>query len=85
VYPKLGEAEITLTEIEELVLEVGEGITQVMSEVEEPRRLVCPQCKGETVYKGKKARQVVTVTGTVRIRRNYFYCPACEQGFFPPG
>jgi uncharacterized protein with PIN domain len=45
----------------------------------------CPECGGSLQNKGKKKRQVLHREGEVRLERNYYYCPACKQGFFPPG
>jgi hypothetical protein len=44
----------------------------------------CPGCGGGLVYKGKKSREVLHREGQVRLSRDYYYCPACRQGVFPP-
>jgi hypothetical protein len=45
----------------------------------------CPHCGGVVQNKGQKQRQVLHREGEMRLGRNYYYCPACEQGFFPSG
>jgi hypothetical protein len=45
----------------------------------------CPGCGQGMVYKGQKAKRVVTTTGEVTVKRAYYYCPDCRQGYFPPG
>jgi transposase len=45
----------------------------------------CPLC-GETLQnKGKQRRQVVSLRGEVTLERNYYECPTCRKGYFPPG
>ncbi len=46
---------------------------------------VCSQCGQALVPKGKQARGVSHLEGEVRVEREYYYCDACQQGFFPPG
>jgi hypothetical protein len=36
-------------------------------------------------YKGKKGKRLVTEVGGVRVERDYFHCPTCKVGLFPPG
>jgi hypothetical protein len=44
---------------------------------------VCPGCGGVVEHKGQKKRQVLHREGEVQVERDYYYCPACRQGFFP--
>lgn len=46
---------------------------------------VCPNCGEGVQNKGQKKRQVLHREGEMRLERNYYYCPACQQGFFPSG
>lgn len=46
---------------------------------------ICPECGGALQSKGKKRRGVLHREGEVKIERDYYYCPACKQGIFPPG
>jgi hypothetical protein len=85
--------EITLTEIEQLVLvagqEIGEGLTAAL--VEESVRVgqmpgpACAECGQEMHYKGLKQKRVVSETGEVEVNRAYYYCETCKAGLFPPG
>lgn len=93
----LGEDEavegMTLTEIEEAALEVGEeleaAITAELAKAgetrEERERPDCPGCGDELRHKGYRTKEVITRTGEVKIRRAYYYCQTCRRGFFPPG
>ncbi len=45
----------------------------------------CVECGGALQNKGKKKREVLHREGRVKLERNYYYCPDCERGFFPPG
>ena len=45
----------------------------------------CPHCGGAVQNKGRKSRQVLHREGELRLEREYSYCPACRQGFFPSG
>jgi hypothetical protein len=85
--------EISLTEIEQLSLQVGERVREAVlgslvqaSARGEPNGGVrCPECGGRMQRKGERTRQVVTEAGEVRVSRAYYSCPACRRGLFPPG
>lgn len=79
--------EIALSEIEQLVLEAREEMSEQMlaaltevGEWEQPR---CPWCGGRMHYKGRRSRQVVTLSGEVRLSSAYYYRPSCQTGFPP--
>jgi uncharacterized protein with PIN domain len=80
---------LSLTEMEALVgrveMRLRQGLMQALVE-DTPRQGLseCPQCGGAVRYNGVKAKQVVTVRGEVRVARDYYHCPACQAGFFPP-
>jgi len=81
-----------LTQIEEIILKLrerfGEQMAQKISEQQEKRqpaeREYSPRCGGKMVNKGAKGNQVESRIGPLKIERDYYYCPACEQGIFPP-
>jgi DNA repair exonuclease SbcCD ATPase subunit len=86
--------EIKLSDIEQTVHEVGEAIKadltaglveQVSEEAETVPGPVCPECGQEMHYKGHKAKQLITETGAVTVKRAYYYCETCRSGLFPPG
>jgi len=86
--------EIKLSDIEQAVHEAGETIKanltrglveQVSEEDVSVPGPVCPHCGQEMHYKGHKAKQLITETGEVTVKRAYYYCETCRSGFFPPG
>ena len=86
--------EIKLSDIEQAVHEAGEAIKadltaglveQVSEEPGEVPGPSCPHCGQEMRYKGHKAKQVITETGEVTVKRAYYYCDTCRSGLFPPG
>ena len=83
----------TLTQLEEVVLELRERLGQRMSEVvlskEEATqpavKPACSVCGEEGAYKGRKKVVVESRLGALELERGYYYCPHCQRGFFPPG
>jgi len=79
--------EITLEEIEALALEtrgkVGEQVTAALSEVMVWQEVVCADCGDKMQHKGVRTKQVVTMSGEVKLRSPYYYCPVCHTGFSP--
>jgi hypothetical protein len=56
-----------------------------VSQARPPERPVCPHCETPVESRGPHERQVTTHQGkTLRLRRSYGRCPACQVGFFPP-
>jgi len=47
--------------------------------------LHCPVCGTKLQKKGQKEKVVVSLAGEVVVKRDYYYCPQCRRGFFPPG
>lgn len=88
-----GSAPPNLSQIEEEILKTRKGISQAMIEGlisgEESQGPVkapeCPKCHVEMENKGKRERVVETRLGTLRMKREYYACPECGEGFFPPG
>ena len=88
-----GSAPPNLSQFEEEILQARKGISQAMMEgmlsgeesqgpVEAP---ACPQCHVRMENKGKRDKVIETRLGTLRMRREYYACPECGAGFFPPG
>jgi len=88
-----GSAPPNLSQFEEEILKARQGISQAMIEgllsgeesqgpVEAPQ---CPHCQVAMENKGKRDKVVETRLGTLRLRREYYVCPRCRAGFFPPG
>ena len=86
-----GKAELELSEIEDLALEMerelGQVLTQALveSQGEKGQGVKCPVCQQQMTYKGKKVRHLRTRSGEVQAARPYYYCSHCHSGHFPPG
>lgn len=82
--------ELQLGDIERMVREAGEQVMErftneiVREEAQGEESSICPECGQKMRYKGRKARDLVTETGEVRMERAYYYCPRCQKGVFPP-
>ena len=82
-----------LTQIEARALDLRQQFGQALSEsalasqenVDPVSLPACPQCGKPMRPKGTKPKTVVARVGALKLARQHFYCPACEQGFFPPG
>ena len=44
----------------------------------------CQQCGKRMERKGAKGRQISSLVGELEYKREYYYCRACGEGFFPP-
>jgi hypothetical protein len=82
-----------LEELEGFVLqlrrEFGATIAEAVIGQLDNRRQVkgppCPARGGVMVNKGLKRKELETRVGEVSIEREYYHCPACAGGVFPPG
>ena len=82
-----------LTQIEDEVLalraELGESMLQTIiaaQEAEQPTVVPrCPQCGQPLEDKGRRPHHTISRVGEVTLSREYYDCPACQRGFFPPG
>lgn len=82
-----------LTQIEEIVLELRQQLSQTMTEAvldsQEAVRPVpgpcCNSCHQEMRYKGMYPKTVSSWVGEIKLDRAYFYCDRCQRGLFPPG
>ena len=81
---------LTITDIEGLARSVGQAMGQEISqtladeESEREESRDCPKCGQKMRDKGKKERDIISETGTIRVERTYYYCEACREGVFPP-
>jgi uncharacterized protein with PIN domain len=81
-----------LTQIEDIVLELRQELGESMvanvlsaQEAAQPVQATCPECGRELRTKGARPGQVLSRVGEIQLGRGYYYCPACQTGFFPPG
>lgn len=85
--------EPTLGQLEDQILVLRKRIGQQAAEIlladEENNSPVlepkCPKCGRPTRYKGRKEIQVESLLGSLRLKRGYYWCEACQCGFFPSG
>jgi hypothetical protein len=88
---ELPEAARSLDELEDLADRVGkeatrhvlEELVQRRQEPDLPGEHACPTCQRRGQYKGRYGLAVVTSVGRIRVRRPYFYCGSCRQGYVP--
>lgn len=82
---------VTMSDMEKATGVMGEAImqhtlqclveTQQTAPLDEVR---CEKCHVRMSRRGKRKRQLVTVRGEVEVERQYYVCPKCGAGYFPP-
>jgi len=83
-------SELTMTDIEKLVGEMGHEVTQsatqaiTQREQAEPSEVICEACQVRMQKRGKRKKHVVTKRGEIELERQYYVCPQCNAGIFPP-
>jgi len=79
-----------MTDIEDLVGMMGDEVTQgalqaiAQGEQAEPSVVICETCQVRMHKRGQRKKQVVTKRGEIELERQYYVCPACNAGVFPP-
>jgi ribosomal protein S27AE len=48
----------------------------------EPR---CPECGRAMRYGGRRRKTMASKAGEIGLERDYYHCPGCGTGLFPPG
>lgn len=48
-----------------------------------PAPMICPRCGRALKDKGIKPKEILTLFGTITVRRRYGYCGACKKGEYP--
>ena len=82
---------IRMSDMEALTGEMGhelmQGTMQSLSETQQavPEEVWCEQCNTLMHKRGKRKKQVLTLRGEVEVERQYYMCPSCGEGTFPPG
>lgn len=83
--------EITMDDMETLTGEMGhelmQGTMQSLGESQqtEPNEVRCEPCNTAMHKRGKRKKQVITLRGEIEVERQYYVCPCCDAGTFPPG
>lgn len=87
---KVGERDLTLDEIEDLVEETGREVDQwVQGELIDAQsppatnRAACPQCGGAARYKQTVSAQLLTIHGLQEVTSRHYHCVSCGSGFSP--
>lgn len=81
---------LTISDIERLARSVGQTLMQDISqeladeESGQAESRMCPKCGHKMRDKGRKERNIISETGTIRVERAYYYCETCREGVFPP-
>lgn len=84
-------ADLTLDDMEDLIGKMGQDIMretiQGVSQLEqvEPSLVLCQACRVQMQKRGKRKKRVVTKRGEIELERQYYVCPQCGHGSFPPG
>lgn len=83
-------SDLTMTDIENLVGKMGDEVTQSATEAiaqgeqAEPSEVICEACQVMMQKRGKRKKRVVTKRGEIELDRQYYVCPQCGEGIFPP-
>jgi YgiT-type zinc finger domain-containing protein len=80
--------EMTLSAIETVIgvseADFRQATLEEIIAMQKTRAKSCPMCGAKLLNKGKQRKQVVTVRGETTLERNYYECPTCQKGYFPP-
>lgn len=84
--------EITLSDMEQLTGEMGKRVMQEsiqkLSDThhsEDSTVVMCETCEVKMQKRGTRKKRVLTARGEIEINRQYYVCPVCKTGHFPPG
>ena len=83
-------SELTMSDMERLIGEMGQAIMRqslqevARSEQVEASEVICEDCQVGMHKRGRRKKQVVTKRGEIEMERQYYVCPECGTGVFPP-
>jgi hypothetical protein len=83
-------SELTMTDMENLVGEMGHAVMQgamqeiAQTEQAEPSAMICEGCQVRMQKRGKRKKRVLSKRGEIDLERQYYVCPHCGVGVFPP-
>jgi hypothetical protein len=90
VAERFGDGEMTLEQMEEALAavkrELGERLQRAWIEEQEPKaehRAPCCGCGQPARFLGSRERLLVTRHGECCLRRRYYHCACCREGFAP--
>lgn len=82
----------TLEQLTQEVLAMRQELTGMVAEAVaelkhrkamEQRTMACPHCGRTLQSRGLHTRMVDTMVGRLELKRPYFYCVRCQEGFYP--
>jgi len=83
---------LTLSDMEKLTGVMGQQVMQETlqklsetQQTEEPEKVMCPTCEAKMQKRGKRKKRILTARGEIEMERQYYVCPVCKTGHFPPG
>jgi hypothetical protein len=94
---KQQEGVYTFAEMEAKALEIAQAMAQALlsygvadeQQVERQQRPKlepsCPECGRPMRYGGRPGKKIGSKAGAIAFKRDYYHCPACRAGLFPPG
>ncbi len=82
---------ISLSDMERVTGRMGQDMMQhalqSLAHIEQPptpEEIGCKNCNRRMSSRGKRKKKVVTLRGEVEVERDYYVCPQCHKGVFPP-
>ncbi|MBE7551582.1 MAG: hypothetical protein HS126_10975 [Anaerolineales bacterium] len=73
-------------EVAQALLSYGVADEQQMEHQQRPEAEPnCPECGRAMRYGGQPGKKIDSKAGTISFKRDYYHCPACGAGLFPPG
>ena len=67
------------------LLSYGIGDEQQVERQERPEAdPSCPKCGRRMRYGGQPSKKIESKAGEIGFSRDYYHCPACQAGLFPP-
>jgi hypothetical protein len=76
--------ELKQAALEEAGKEVQESETkQEQTSKSHATKLSCPHCQKNAWFKGLREKEIQTIAGILSLKRAYYYCKKCKEGFYP--
>lgn len=84
-------ADLTMDDMEDLIVKMGQDIMResiqgvAQHKQAEPSQVRCQACQVRMQKRGTRKKHVVTKRGEIEVQQQYYVCPQCGAGVFPPG